>query len=84
MVKGMVPWDAAITFMSVPCAQRTDVPVYVHVYLKMNDGSQRMAVLAFAPLDGVTWIVARTDPFAGESSPGLIDAMTGTVTSARR
>jgi len=84
MVKGIVPWDAAITFMSVPCAQRSNEDVYVHVYLRMNDGSQRIAVLAFAPLDGVTWIVARTDPFTGQSSADLIGAMNSTVTSARR
>lgn len=84
MVKGIVAWGAAITFTSVPCAERSNEAVYVHVYLSMNDGSQRIAVLAFAPLDGVTWIVARTDPFTGQSSADLIGAMDATVTSARR
>jgi hypothetical protein len=84
MVKGIVPWDATITYTSVPCAQRSDSAVYVHAYLSLNDGSQRIAVLAFAPLDGVTWIVARTDPFTGQSSADLIGAMNTTVTSARR
>lgn len=84
VIKAISPWDAKITYTSVPCSKSVTEAVFVRVYLALNDGSGRNAVIVFAPLDGVTWVVARTLPFQGESTVDLIDGMTTTVTSVQR
>ena len=76
------PQGATITFVSIPCVQKVAEPVNVRVYLTLPDG--RSQVFVFGPLDGVSWIVARTVPFEGQSSADLLQAMVQTVTSARR
>ena len=67
VVKAIAPWEVTITYISVPCSENAAEAAIVRVYVTLNDGSGRNAVLAYAPLDGVTWVVARTVPFEGES-----------------
>lgn len=81
VMEAILPWQGTITYTSVPCAQDNTQPAFGRVYLALDSG--QIAVVVFGPVDGVTWVVARTVPFAGESSAALIEAMTRTVTSAR-
>lgn len=83
-IKAISPWDVTITYVSVPCSEKVGEAAIARVYVTLNDGSGRNAVLAFAPLDGVTWVVARTVPFEGESSADLTAALTQAVTTAQR
>jgi hypothetical protein len=84
VVKAIAPWEVTITYVSVPCSENAAEAALVRVYVTLNDGSGRKAVLAYAPLDGVTWVVARTVPFEGESSADLTAALTQSVTTAQR
>jgi hypothetical protein len=83
-VQAISPWDAKIAYIDIPCAQSSMEPAYARVYLTLNDGSGRNAIIVFGPLDGVSWLVVRAQPFTGEFSADLINAMTATVSSARR
>ena len=78
-----MPSEATITFTSVPCAENSAEPAYARMYFTLNDGSGN-AVIVMGPVDGVTWVVARSEPFEGQASTDLVTAMTTTVTSARR
>jgi hypothetical protein len=82
-VVGLVaPWPLAVVYRDVPCAQDENKPVYGRAYGTLDDG--RTALIVFGPLDGVTWVVARSAPFTGEVPAQLADAVTFAVTTARR
>lgn len=83
-IRAIAPWEVTITYVSVPCSEKSGEAAFARVYVTLNDGSGRNAVLAFAPLDGVTWVVSRTVPFEGESSADLTAAMTQSVTTVQR
>ena len=78
----VTPWPLAIVYRDVPCAQDENKPVYGRAYGTLDDG--RTALIVFGPLDGVTWVVARSAPFSGEVPAELADAATFAVTTARR
>lgn len=78
------PWPVTLTYVAIPCQNDPVQPVYGRLYVTLADGSGLSSVLVFGPIDGRTWAVAIAEPFAGESSPDMVEAMTQSVRSARR
>ena len=77
-------WPAHVMYTDVPCAGDLGQPAFARIYYMLDDGTRRLAVAALAPLDGLHWIVARSDPFTGDWPMALIGAMTESITSSRR
>jgi len=77
-------WPAHVMYTDVPCASDPGQAAFARIYYMLDDGTRRLAVAALAPLDGLHWAVARSDPFTGNWPLALIGVMTESVTSSRR
>ncbi len=77
-------WPAHVMYTDVPCAENPGQAAFARIYYMLDDGSRQLAIAALAPLDGLHWVVARSDPFTGDWPMALIGAMTESVTSSRR
>jgi hypothetical protein len=84
MAQAVVPWEATVTYQALPCAGDMTLPVFARVYLTLDDGTDRKAMVVFGPLDGVNWVVARSGPFEEEWPAELVEAMVNSVRTARR
>ncbi|MBN1680900.1 MAG: hypothetical protein JW966_11470 [Anaerolineae bacterium] len=82
IAQGISPWNATVTFASIPCADDPTIPAYGRLYVTLNDGSERKGVIVYAPVSGTHWIVTFTGPFDDDAPPEVVEAMTHSVTSA--
>ena len=85
MARRVSPWEgASLVYQVVPCATDPAQPAHVQLYMALDNDRRRLGMLLLGPLDGVTWLIAETDPFEGDWPESVVDAMLQTVTTARR
>jgi len=84
MAQAAAPWPVTVVHFEVPCVDDPALPAYVQAYLALADDSGQLAVMVLGPLDGLHWIVVRTDPFTGDWPEPVVAAMTEAVVSVRR